>query len=60
MKKTPEDIILEFIQKRFNNERNKWECGLKNDYYYWDEVVDELTPYLARREHYEIKRKEND
>ncbi len=59
MKKTPEDIILEFVQRRFNNERNKWECGLKS-YYPWDEVVDKLTPYLAHPEHYEIRRKEND
>lgn len=39
MKKTPKQDTLEFIQKKYFREREKWECGLKNDYYQLETIT---------------------
>ena len=33
--KTPKEQLIEFINKKLLKEKDKWECGLKNQYYKW-------------------------
>jgi len=57
MKNTPKEETLNFIQRKYFRERVKWEAGFKSDYYEWEELYNEITPFLSG-ENYEIKRKE--
>ena len=40
--KTPKEQIIEYVEKRYQKEKDKWESGLRNQYFEWEEVRDQL------------------
>lgn len=40
--KEPKDQLAEFINKKILKEKDKWECGLKNQYYKWLDLKESL------------------
>jgi len=44
---TPKEKVLKYIDTQYHKERDKWEAGFKNQYYAWDDLYNEIKPYLA-------------
>ena len=40
--KTPKEQIIEYVEKRCQKEKDKWESGLRNQYLEWEEVRNQL------------------
>lgn len=40
--KTPKEQIIEYVEKRYQKEKDKWESGLRNQYFEWEEVRGQL------------------
>lgn len=40
--KTPKEQIIEYVEKRYLKEKDKWESGLRNQYFEWEEVRGQL------------------
>ena len=40
--KTPKEQIIEYVEKRYQKEKDKWESGLRNQYLEWEEVRDQV------------------
>lgn len=40
--KTPKEQIIEYVEKRYQKEKDKWESGLRNQYFGWEEVRDQI------------------
>ena len=40
--KTPKEQIIEYIEKRYQEEKDKWESGLRNQYLEWGDIRDHL------------------
>ena len=36
--KTPKEQVIEYVEKRYQKEKDKWESGLKNQYFEWEDV----------------------
>ena len=40
--KTPKEQIIEYVEKRYQKEKEKWNDGLRNQYLEWEEVRDNI------------------
>lgn len=40
--KTPKEQVIEYVEKRYQKEKEKWESGLRNQYFEWEEVRDQI------------------
>ena len=40
--KTPKEQIIEYVEKRYQKEKEKWIDGLRNQYPEWEEVRDQV------------------
>ena len=40
--KAPKEQVIEFVEKRYQKEKDKWESGLRNQYFEWEEVRNQL------------------
>ena len=40
--KTPKEQIIDYVEKRYQKEKDKWESGLRNQYFEWEEVRNQL------------------
>ena len=40
--KTPKEQIIEYVEKRYQKEKEKWNDGLRNQYLEWEEVRDQV------------------
>ena len=40
--KTPKEQIIEYVEKRYQKEKDKWESGLRNQYFEWEEVRNQI------------------
>ena len=40
--KTPKEQVIEYVEKRYQKEKDKWESGLRNQYFEWEEVRNQL------------------
>ena len=40
--KTPKEQVIEYIEKRYQKEKEKWNDGLRNQYFEWEEVRDQV------------------
>ena len=40
--KTPKEQIIEYVEKRYQKEKDKWESGLRNQYFEWEDVRNQL------------------
>ena len=46
--KTPKEQVIEFVKKRYQKEKDKWESGLRNQYLEWEDVVEKLLFYQVQ------------
>ena len=40
--KTPKEQIIEYVEKRFQKEKDKWESGLRNQYLEWEDIRNKI------------------
>ena len=40
--KTPKEQIIEYVEKRYQKEKEKWNDGLRNQYLEWEEVRNQV------------------
>ena len=40
--KTPKEQVIEYVEKRYLKEKDKWESGLRNQYLEWEDVRNQL------------------
>ena len=40
--KSPKEQIIEYVEKRYQKEKEKWNDGLRNQYFEWEDVRDQL------------------
>ena len=52
--KTPKEQIIEYVEKRYQKEKDKWESGLRNQYFEWEEVRDQVFQKQDNTSMYEI------
>lgn len=46
--KTPKDKLIEFLERQVEKEKDKWNSGIKNDYFAWCDLRDDIEDYLER------------
>lgn len=44
--KTPKEQLKEWLNKKVHNEGDKWNSGMKNQYFAWCDLKDKLEDYL--------------
>ena len=40
--KTPKEQVIEYVEKRYQKEKEKWNDGLRNQYLEWEDVRNQL------------------
>ena len=40
--KTPKEQVIEYVEKRYLKEKDKWNDGLRNQYFEWENVRNQL------------------
>ena len=40
--KTPKEQVIEYVEKRYQKEKEKWSDGLRNQYLEWEDVRNQL------------------
>ena len=40
--KTPKEQVIEYVEKRYQREKEKWNDGLRNQYLEWEDVRDNI------------------
>ena len=40
--KTPKEQVIEYVEKRYQKEKEKWNDGLRNQYFEWEDVRNKL------------------
>ena len=40
--KTPKEQVIEYVEKKYLKEKDKWESGLRNQYFEWEDVKNQL------------------
>lgn len=40
--KTPKEQIIEYVEKRYQKEKDKWESGLRNQYFEWEDIKNQI------------------
>lgn len=56
--KSAKEQVIEFIQKQYDKEKEKWNSGLKSNYYEWEEIIGEILTSKARDGYLEDLKKE--
>lgn len=46
--KTPKEKLIEFLERNVEREKDKWNNGMKNDYFAWCDLRDDIEDYLER------------
>ena len=52
--KTAKEQIIEYVEKRYQKEKDKWDSGLRNQYFEWEEVRDQVFQKQDNTSMYEI------
>ena len=52
--KTPKEQVIEYVEKRYQKEKEKWESGLRNQYFEWEEVRDQVFQKQDNNSMYEL------
>ena len=48
--KTPKEQVIEYVEKRYQKEKEKWSDGLRNQYLEWEDYyVDETNDVMYRK-----------
>ena len=40
--KTPKEQIIEYVEKRYQKEKEKWSDGLRNQYLEWEDIKNQI------------------
>ena len=40
--KTPKEQVIEFVEKKYQKEKEKWDDGLRNQYFEWEDVKNQI------------------
>ena len=40
--KTPKKQVIEYVKRRYQKEKEKWNDGLRNQYFEWEQVRDQV------------------
>ena len=40
--KAPKEQIIDFVEKKYQKEKDKWESGLRNQYLEWEDIRDNI------------------
>ena len=40
--KAPKEQVIEYVEKRYQKEKEKWNDGLRNQYFEWEDVRNQL------------------
>ena len=40
--KAPKEQVIEYVEKRYQKEKEKWNDGLRNQYFEWEQVRDQV------------------
>ena len=40
--KTPKEQVIEYVEKRYQKEKEKWNDGLRNQYLEWEDVKNQI------------------
>ena len=40
--KTPKEQVIEYVEKRYQKEKEKWNDGLRNQYLEWEEAKNQI------------------
>lgn len=40
--KTPKEQVIEFVEKKYQKEKEKWNDGLRNQYFEWEDIKTQL------------------
>lgn len=46
--KTPKDKLIEFLERNVEKEKDKWNSGMKNEYFAWCDLRDDIEDCLER------------
>lgn len=46
--KTPKEQVIEYVEKRYQKEKDKWDSGLRNQYFEWEDLEEDLGIDLFR------------
>lgn len=44
--KTPKDKLIEWLEKQVEKEKDKWDSGMKNNYFQWCDLRDKVEDFL--------------
>ena len=40
--KTPKEQVIEYVKNRYQKEKEKWNDGLRNQYFEWEDVKNQI------------------
>ena len=40
--KTPKEQVIEYVEKRYQKEKEKWSDGLRNQYLEWEDIKNQI------------------
>ena len=40
--KAPKEQVIEYVEKRYQKEKDKWESGLRNQYFEWEDIKNQI------------------
>ena len=40
--KTPKEQVIEYVEKRYQKEKEKWNDGLRNQYLEWEDIKNQI------------------
>ena len=52
--KTPKEQVIEYIEKRCQKEKDKWDSGLRNQHVEWEEIRDQVFQKQDNASMYEL------
>ena len=52
--KTPKEQVIEYVEKRCQKEKEKWNDGLRNQHFEWEEVRDQVFQKQDNTSMYEL------
>lgn len=40
--KTPKEQVIEYVEKKYQKEKEKWSDGLRNQYFEWEDIKNQI------------------
>ena len=52
--KAPKEQVIEYVEKRYQKEKEKWSDGLRNQYLEWEDVKNQIFQVQDNTQLYDI------